>query len=334
MREILFFGAIGRTPGGPRASDAAPACRPGHRAALVAASAGSAPHRAMSSPLGLTNVCQHSTGCSIPATCSPSAIRYFRRYGRFLPLRIPSAPQIMHWTYPLPIRLVGAQNIYYHSRSGAIAPAICLDRGQTLSSPVGAEMPVQWNCGPRVSEASRADILRLFPGANPDRVINTYQAVLAEPSALALAPQDVAARLESLFGLKAGGYFPVLRRVGAEEEYRPHARSLCHRRHANPARYGGRQRLAGRAGVAPVAGAMTVMDRPVRDECCNFPIFPATCSLCWCAAPRAVTDARPSMKALDCRFWKRWTLSVPVLTANSGALAEISAGCCPACRSL
>ena len=38
--------------------------------------------------------------------------RHFRRYGRFMTLRMPSPPDIMHWTYPLPLKLAGARNIY------------------------------------------------------------------------------------------------------------------------------------------------------------------------------------------------------------------------------
>ena len=38
--------------------------------------------------------------------------RHFRRYSKFMTVRIPDPPAIMHWTYPLPIRLAGARNIY------------------------------------------------------------------------------------------------------------------------------------------------------------------------------------------------------------------------------
>ncbi|RYD18446.1 MAG: glycosyltransferase family 1 protein, partial [Lysobacteraceae bacterium] len=38
--------------------------------------------------------------------------RHFRRYGRFMTLRMPNPPTIMHWTYPLPLRVAGARNIY------------------------------------------------------------------------------------------------------------------------------------------------------------------------------------------------------------------------------
>lgn len=43
--------------------------------------------------------------------------RHFRRYGRFMTLRMKSPPAIMHWTYPLPIRLAGARNIYTDRKS-------------------------------------------------------------------------------------------------------------------------------------------------------------------------------------------------------------------------
>ena len=42
----------------------------------------------------------------------PLAQRYFSATGRFLPLRMEDPPEIMHWTYPVPVRLEGARNIY------------------------------------------------------------------------------------------------------------------------------------------------------------------------------------------------------------------------------
>ncbi len=38
--------------------------------------------------------------------------RHLRRYGRLLPIRIPDPPAVMHWTYPIPVRLIGSRNVY------------------------------------------------------------------------------------------------------------------------------------------------------------------------------------------------------------------------------
>ncbi|TVV73373.1 glycosyltransferase family 4 protein [Sphingomonas solaris] len=37
---------------------------------------------------------------------------YFGLYGRALPLRVAGPPGIMHWSYPVPLRLVGWRNVY------------------------------------------------------------------------------------------------------------------------------------------------------------------------------------------------------------------------------
>lgn len=40
------------------------------------------------------------------------AHRRFRRTGRFTSLALPAPPKIMHWTYPVPLRVEGSRNIY------------------------------------------------------------------------------------------------------------------------------------------------------------------------------------------------------------------------------
>lgn len=37
---------------------------------------------------------------------------FYSHYGRIMPLRLPGPPGIMHWTYPLPIRICGWRNLY------------------------------------------------------------------------------------------------------------------------------------------------------------------------------------------------------------------------------
>jgi len=129
--------------------------------------------------------------------------RHFRRYGRFMTLRVPNPPTIMHWTYPLPLRLAGARNIYTlhdlvplrlprasleDKRYYDMLTRACVKRGDHIVT---------------VSEKSRADIIELL-GADPDRVTNCYQASdmppLRDPAALS-------GRLRRLFDLEMKGYF-------------------------------------------------------------------------------------------------------------------------------
>lgn len=129
--------------------------------------------------------------------------RHFRRYGRFMTLRMLDPPAIMHWTYPLPLRLAGARNIYtLHDLVPLRLPRASLEDKRYYDKLVrtcvaGADQIVT------VSERSRADIVELL-GADPARVTNCYQSgnmpALREPDALP-------SRLRRLFDLEYRGYF-------------------------------------------------------------------------------------------------------------------------------
>jgi glycosyltransferase involved in cell wall biosynthesis len=130
-----------------------------------------------------------------------ASARYFRRYGRFMTVRMPDPPAIMHWTYPLPLRVEGARNLYtIHDLVPLRLPhtsledksyydrliRACIDRSDGIVT---------------VSEASRNDIIDLF-GADPAKVMNSYQ-----PVDLPALPAEVDGRLRRLFDLERDGYF-------------------------------------------------------------------------------------------------------------------------------
>jgi glycosyltransferase involved in cell wall biosynthesis len=132
--------------------------------------------------------------------------RYFKRFGKFLPLVIPSPPDIMHWTYPLPIQVLGSRNIY------TVHDLVPLRLPQTTNENHSLYRELLRHCIGSghivtVSETARADILALCPESNPAQVTNTYQA--AEPWApgFDLSSQSQSARLRDCFGLQADGYF-------------------------------------------------------------------------------------------------------------------------------
>jgi glycosyltransferase involved in cell wall biosynthesis len=128
--------------------------------------------------------------------------RHFRRYGRFMTLRIPDPPAIMHWSYPLPIRLAGARNIYtLHDLVPLRLPQASLEDKRYYDAVVRACVHDAAHIV-TVSENSRRDILEIL-GADPAKVTNTYQASTMPPS------QDeagLAVRLKRLFDLDLGGY--------------------------------------------------------------------------------------------------------------------------------
>jgi glycosyltransferase involved in cell wall biosynthesis len=133
------------------------------------------------------------------------AHRHFRRYGRFLPVTMADPPAIMHWTYPVPVELVGARNIYtLHDLVPLKLPYTTLDAKQAYRA-------ILQTCVTRaahlctVSEASKRDIVAEF-GIDPARITNCYQ---ASPAGLAITSDAAAdaAAIQGVFGLPHRGYF-------------------------------------------------------------------------------------------------------------------------------
>lgn len=135
------------------------------------------------------------------------ADRRLRRSGSFLTLRMRNPPDIMHWTYPVPVRLEGARNVYtLHDLVPLKLPYTTLDNKQLYRTLI--ELCVtQGDHVCTVSESSRADILSLFPQLPPDKVSNSYQTAPVPADLLARDPAEDAHVVEGLFGLKRRGYF-------------------------------------------------------------------------------------------------------------------------------
>lgn len=131
---------------------------------------------------------------------------YFRTTGRFARLRMAEPPAIMHWTYPVPVMLEGARNIYtIHDVVPLRLPSATLDDKRHFRALVrGCVAHAAQLC--TVSEASRRDVLDLFD-VDPARVSNTYQVASIDEALFAEDEAESARRIEALFGLKRGGYF-------------------------------------------------------------------------------------------------------------------------------
>lgn len=131
------------------------------------------------------------------------AARHFRRYGRFLTVYMNQPPAIMHWTYPVPIRLRGAANIYtVHDLVPLRLPHTSLENKRMHHRLLRACV----RQAPRictVSEASRQDIIALLD-ADPAKVVNCHQSIDPVPG---ISPDDLATQLRSLFDLEPQGYF-------------------------------------------------------------------------------------------------------------------------------
>jgi glycosyltransferase involved in cell wall biosynthesis len=119
---------------------------------------------------------------------------------------VPDGPDIMHWTFPLPIRVKGARNIYtIHDLVPLRLPYTSLDmKRRTLGTLRGIAASADHIV--TVSEASKRDIVSLL-GVPEEKVTNTYQAVEL-PEALTKMPVDMArGSVEGAFGLSFGNYW-------------------------------------------------------------------------------------------------------------------------------
>jgi glycosyltransferase involved in cell wall biosynthesis len=134
------------------------------------------------------------------------AHQHFAYFGRMLPVRMTAPPAIMHWTYPVPLRLVGARNLYtLHDLVPLRLPYTTLDnktRYRRLLAAVARS--ADHLC--TVSEASRDDIMAEFE-LPADRITNTYQSAIIPPELLSRAPAEDAGMIENIFGLTHRDYF-------------------------------------------------------------------------------------------------------------------------------
>ncbi len=134
------------------------------------------------------------------------AINHFKWTGRRLRVRLPGNPAVVHWTYPLPIMVPGAKNIYtLHDLVPLRLPYTTLDNKRHYYR-VCRLLAKHADHIVTVSDCSARDIVSLL-GADPARVTNTYQSVEL-PSEIARAPAAAVLQdLRAAFGLDPGGYF-------------------------------------------------------------------------------------------------------------------------------
>jgi len=131
------------------------------------------------------------------------AERRFRRTGRFTVLRVENPPELMHWTYPLPVMLENSRNIYtLHDLVPLKLPYTTLDDKQLYGSLI-AECVRRADHLCTVSQSSARDIIERY-GIDEARITNTYQ---ASTQRAAGDPAAAARAVEGIFGLTAQGYF-------------------------------------------------------------------------------------------------------------------------------
>lgn len=137
------------------------------------------------------------------------ARRHFQRHRKFLEIRFSSPPDLMHWTYPLPIRVLDIPNIYtIHDLVPLRLPYTTLDNKRYYHRLIKSCLDVADHIC-TVSDKSKADIIQLF-GANEKGITNTYQAVEINAVEAAKSQKDAELEVEGIYGLEPKNYFLFL----------------------------------------------------------------------------------------------------------------------------
>jgi glycosyltransferase involved in cell wall biosynthesis len=132
--------------------------------------------------------------------------RHYDAFHRSLTVRMPDRPAVAHWTYPLPVRVEGAKNIYtVHDVVPLRMPYATLDskpRFLGLLKMLGQ----QADHIVTVSETSKRDIVNLT-GIPEDKITNTYQAVEIPEAHLRKPEATIRREVEGAFGVPYKDYF-------------------------------------------------------------------------------------------------------------------------------
>jgi glycosyltransferase involved in cell wall biosynthesis len=131
---------------------------------------------------------------------------YFSLTGQFLEITIPRQPDIVHWTYTLPIRVAGARNLYTICDLIPILLPFASLGNKKFYLNLTRKIAEQGDHILTISEQSKKDVVRLL-GISERRVTNTYMALDLPAAAagrdLAQARHDV----EEGYRLPFGEYF-------------------------------------------------------------------------------------------------------------------------------
>lgn len=128
---------------------------------------------------------------------------YYKRTGRFAHITLPSPPDIMHWTYPLPIRVKNSINLYtIHDLVPLHLPQTTLDN-KTYYFNLIKKIVLSGDPIITVSNASKNEITSFYPKA-ANNIYNTYQTIDQD---LSLMTPEENIDIEKLFNVTPLSYF-------------------------------------------------------------------------------------------------------------------------------
>jgi glycosyltransferase involved in cell wall biosynthesis len=226
---------------------------------------------------------------------------HFGLYRRFLALRAPGPPGLVHWTYPLPLRVIGWDNLYTVHDTIPLTHPDLTPIDTTRHRRVLAEVVRHAARIVTVSQAARAGIVAAT-GCAPEQVVDLSQPVDVEARRAGPLPR----------GLEPGGYLLV---VGAIEPRKNIARILEAYRASGLALP---LVLAGPDGwnAAPLVATIAQTPGAIR-----LAGLDRATLLALIAGARALL--MPSLaEGFGLPVAEAITLGTPVLTAHDGALAE------------
>lgn len=124
----------------------------------------------------------------------------------FSQVHMPNRVDMAHWTYPLPIKVKGAANIYtIHDLVPLRLPYTTLDNKRAYLKLV-KQIAAQADHIVTVSECSKTDIIDLL-GVPKDKITNTFQSVALPDDALKFSDEEVARIVEGGFDVGYRDYF-------------------------------------------------------------------------------------------------------------------------------
>lgn len=130
----------------------------------------------------------------------------FGLLNRLHKVHMSAKPNLMHWTYPLPLRIPGIPNIYtLHDLVPLRLPYTTLDNKRRYLKLV-SKIVKSADHIVTVSESARKDIIDLL-GITPERITNTYQAVSIPSKYVEKPAETVQREVEGTFGLEYKNYF-------------------------------------------------------------------------------------------------------------------------------
>lgn len=128
------------------------------------------------------------------------AQQQFSNLRAFTTVRAPNPPETMHWTYPMPLRMQGARNVYtLHDLVPLRLPYLTLDNKRRYYALVKRIADTADHII-TVSECSKQDIMSLL-NVPEHKITNTYETVHIPDRLLNISDDDIAAEVENVFGL-------------------------------------------------------------------------------------------------------------------------------------